>query len=170
MPKLTMPCVLPGLHDLLIEAALVIRRHPDFIAEVAGIGDAVDQRRHVADIHGAVVHELEGGVGDILVGQLLQNVARFRPGDGEADQAHVIAVDAAPSHRWADAARTSACDISAPGWSPTCRSVSLPALAMVKSPISLPAGIEHRREDEAARPSASCWSSGATGKPPPPAR
>ena len=93
MPKLMMPSSLPGLHDFLIEAALVIRRHPDFIAEIARIGDAVDERRHIADIHGAVVHEFEGGVGYIGVGELLQNGAGFRPGDGKPHQPHVIAVN-----------------------------------------------------------------------------
>ena len=44
-------------------------------------------------LHRAVVHELEGGVGHVLVDQLLQHLARLRAGDGQADEAHVIAVD-----------------------------------------------------------------------------
>ena len=44
-------------------------------------------------LHRAVVHELEGGVRHVLVDELLQHLARLRPGDGKADQPHVEAVD-----------------------------------------------------------------------------
>ena len=68
----------PAAHDLLIEPALIFRRHPDLVAEIAGIGDAVDHRRHVGDVHRAMIHELECRAGHILVGQPLQHVARLR--------------------------------------------------------------------------------------------
>ena len=80
-------------HDLAIEPVLIFWRHPDFVAEVAGVGDAVDHRGHVADVHGTVRHEGEGGVRDVLVGQASQHLARLRPGDGEADQVQVITAD-----------------------------------------------------------------------------
>ena len=58
-------------------------------------------------------------------------------------------LDAQRCRRSADASRTSACGSSAPATSPRCRKLSSPALAMVKSPISLPAsfsiGVSTRR-------------------------
>ena len=142
MPKLTMPWACARLHDLLVEAALVLRRHPDLIAEIAGIGDAVDERRaHCAISIGRWSMNLKAALDTSSSVSCCSTSRDFGPAMERPDQPHVVALDLHRCRRWADAARTSACDTSAPGSSPTCRSSRPAALAMVKSPISLPCGL-----------------------------
>src|SRR3546814_7205723 len=38
--------ILPRHHDLLVEPTLIFWRHPDLVAEIAGIGHPVNDRRH----------------------------------------------------------------------------------------------------------------------------
>src|SRR3546814_7730356 len=65
---------------------LVVRRHPELVAEVAGEVDPPDPGGDHAEIHAAEVHERKGRVGDVGVGEPRQEVARPRPGDDEAQQ------------------------------------------------------------------------------------
>ena len=51
-----------GFHDLLIEAALIVWRYPNFITKIASVGDAVDEGRAIANVKGAMIHEFERGV------------------------------------------------------------------------------------------------------------
>ncbi len=82
-----------GLHDRIIEAALVFGPHPDLVTQIAGIGDAVDDDRAVGNVHFAHIHEAEGGIGDILIGQRCQDITGFRPGDRQTDKAHIETLD-----------------------------------------------------------------------------
>ena len=106
------------LLDRLVDQPLVGRLHPDLVAEIAGIGDAVDHAGRAADGHLAEVHEAEGLARHVDVDQLLQQRLRpagrrwrGRPASGRSG-------GCAPNRPSADASRTSACGISAPPTSP----------------------------------------------------
>src|SRR5690606_12739797 len=81
-----------GVLDGVIDAALIGRRQPDLVAKIARIGEAVYHAGRARDIHLAEVHEAEGLLRDVGVGQLFKHGAGFRPGDGKADQRLVEAV------------------------------------------------------------------------------
>ena len=72
---------LARLHDLVVEPPLIFRLHPDLVAEVAGIGDAVDHHRNVGEMRLAEIEEAEGLARDVLVGELCEHFSRVRPGD-----------------------------------------------------------------------------------------
>ena len=83
-----------GILDRVIDQPLIGRLHPDLIAEIAGVGDAVDHAWRAADRHVAEIHEAEGLRRDVLVDQLGEQRLAFRPSDRQADQRLVEAVDA----------------------------------------------------------------------------
>ena len=85
--------VLARGHDGLVQAVLVFGRDPDFVAQVAGVADAVDQRRHVADGHVPGVHEFERGVAHVLIAQAHEHVTGLGASNRQADELHAQGLD-----------------------------------------------------------------------------
>src|SRR5579883_771143 len=76
------------LQQQVIERALIFRPDPDFVAEIAGKGDAADQSRDHADIHATEGQEWELLVRNVLAGDRLEQRARFRSGDRQTGIVH----------------------------------------------------------------------------------
>ena len=53
---------LTGFENRKIEATLIFRLHPDFVTQIARVGDAVHHRRNIGDIEALVIHKFECGV------------------------------------------------------------------------------------------------------------
>ena len=76
-----------GRHQRVEHVPLVLGRHPDLVAEVAGVGHAADPARCHADVERPDVHEAEVVGADVEPGDRLQHVARRRPGERQPGQA-----------------------------------------------------------------------------------
>ncbi len=81
------------LHQRVEDIALIFRLHPDFIAEIAGIGDASDDGLRHAEIHTTDIHELECGVREVEMGEFLHHLPRLRAGNRQADEAEIERFD-----------------------------------------------------------------------------
>ena len=100
--------------------------------------------------HRTMVHELEGGVGHVLVHQLLQHLAGLRPRDGEADEAHVIAVDMDRAVLRQMLLEPAHVILLRLGRTPHVEAV-IRRLGDGEVADQLAGGVQHRRQDEAAR-------------------
>src|SRR5690606_3109599 len=83
-----------GLHQCLKNMAVIFRRHPDRVAEIARIADAADNARSHAHNHWPARDERESPIRDIRASHLGKHVARFRTSDGKADPAKTEGLDA----------------------------------------------------------------------------
>ena len=72
----------------IVERALIFRRDPDFVTQVAREGNPAHQRRHHADMELAETHERKSLVGEVFVHQLLQQRAAVRAGHRQTDVFH----------------------------------------------------------------------------------
>ena len=97
-PEEPQPVRLAGRHDPVEELALVLGRHPQLVAQVAGVVDAGQQDRGHAEVDPPERHEREGLGREVEVrGDRREHVARARPGDRQPDEAQ-------PEHLEADRA------------------------------------------------------------------
>ena len=76
-----------GLDDPVEDVGRELGRDVELPAQLADIGDPAGAHAGVADLELARGAEREGGVGQILAGELLQQRARARPHQAEHRQA-----------------------------------------------------------------------------------
>ena len=89
------PQVLARFDERVVDGELVVRLHPDLVAEVAGEGDAPDQGRREPDLHRPDGHEPERLVAHVRDRHPGQQLARLRPRDA---QSHQLGPEAAQAH------------------------------------------------------------------------
>ena len=70
-----------GFHDQIKDIALIFRRHPDFIAQIAGETDTAENDRRHPQFYFPHIHESQSFIGDIFMGDFGEHVTGVGPGN-----------------------------------------------------------------------------------------